>query len=347
MTGVGIVKVGARTPIGLDAPQTGFLLRAGFPAVAEAPLADAAGEAITMGFVPTLDPRLVGPDRLAQLAAPAFKEAAKPIGDARTLIHIALDEQYAGGRAAAQQVAYVVKRALPAATAEIHPLDEAAFGALLPEALQALSSRQADAVILGGVHSDYDPGAIAALEESGRLFSPGNLDARIPGEAAAFLVLMRDADAGRRGLRPLARVLGVGTGRERAAQDDGRPAYEAFGLTSALQQAAAPLAKSGQTAGWMLTDLTGEMWRLREWQAAFVRAQGELGQPYIIDSPAQRIGYLGAAAMPLFVAMAATAWEYDYAPSPVVMITAAGDGGARAAVVLASTQRERSQEVRE
>ena len=43
---VAVVSVGARTPIGLNARQTGFLLRAGFPAMDEAPLANAAGEAI-------------------------------------------------------------------------------------------------------------------------------------------------------------------------------------------------------------------------------------------------------------------------------------------------------------
>lgn len=346
MSAVGIVKVGARTPIGLNARQTGFLLRTGFPAMGEAPLANAAGEAITMGFVSTLDPRLVGPERLARLAASAFEEAALPIGDARTLVHIALDEEYAEGRAIAQQLTAVIKRVLPAAEVEIVPRGEAALGALLPEALRALSSRGAEAVILGGVHSDYDPAVIAALEERGRLFSPENLDARIPGEAAAFFVLMRDADAGRRGLAPLARVLGVGAGRERVGPEEEGPAYEAFGLTSAVRQAAEPLAKSGQRAGWMLSDLTGEMRRGREWQAAFVRAQDVLGSPYYIDSPAQRIGYLGAAALPLFVAMAATAWEYGYAPSPVALATAGGDGVERAAVVLSSAKRDARQEGR-
>lgn len=346
MSGVGVVKVGARTPIGLNARQTGFLLRAGFPAMAEAPLANAAGEAITMGLVPTIDPRVVGPERLALLAAPAFEEVALPLGEVQALVHIALDEGYAEGRAAAQVLAAAVKRAMPAATVEILPRGEAALGALLPEALRALSSRGAEAVILGGVHSDYDPRVIAALEESGRLFSPENLDSRIPGEAAAFFVLMRDADAGRRGLGPLARVLGVGAGRERVKAEDEGPAYEAFGLTSAMQQAAAPLAKSGQTAGWMLTDMTGEMRRLREWEAAFVRAQDVLGSPYFIDSPAQRVGYLGAAALPLFVAMAATAWEHGYAPSSVAIAAAGSDGGERAAVALGSAKRDVRQEGR-
>ena len=85
----------------------------------------------------------------------------------------------------------------------------------------------------------------------------------------------------------------------------------------------------------MLTDLTGEMRRLHEWQSAFVRAQKVLGRPYMIDSPAQRIGYLGAVALPLSVVLAATAWEYGYAPSPIAIATAGNDGGERAALALA------------
>ncbi|MDI1443567.1 hypothetical protein [Polyangium sp. 6x1] len=340
MSAVGVVKVGARTPIGLDARQTGFLLRAGFPAMTEAPLADAAGEPITMGFVPTIDPRIMGPERLSLLARPAFEEVASPLGHTKTQVHITLDEGYVEARAAARELAAVVRRALPDATVEIFPRGEAALGALLPEALRALASRETDAVVLGGVHSDYDAAAIRTLEESGRLFSPDNLDARIPGEAAAFFVLMRYADARRRGFSPLARVLGVGSGRERARPDNEAPAYEAFGLTNAVQQAVEPLARSGAKAGWMLTDLTGEMRRLSEWQSAFVRAQDGLESPYFIDSPAQRIGYLGAAAIPLFVVMAATAWEHGYAPSPVAMAIAGSDGGERAAVVLSSAKRD-------
>jgi len=104
---------------------------------------------------------------------------------------------------------------------------------------------------------------------------------------------MREGDAPRRGLTPLARLLGVGAGRERATPLNDDPAYEAFGLTSALRQATEGLRERGETAGWMLTDLTGEMRRLYEWQSVFVRAQRCLGNPYIIESPAQRIGYLG------------------------------------------------------
>ena len=68
MTDVVGVNVGARTAVGLNALQTGFLLRAGYPAMAEAPIAGADGKPITMAFLPTIDGQLVGAERLAALA---------------------------------------------------------------------------------------------------------------------------------------------------------------------------------------------------------------------------------------------------------------------------------------
>ena len=334
MSPAAVVRVGAKTPVGLSARQTGFLLRAGFPAMAEAPLADASGGAITMGFVPTLDPKIVGPERLADLARAPFEEAVEPIRDLSAEVYVAIDEGCPDEALAAQRLEAMIKRAMPRADVSVEPRGEAALGEMVPRATRALDSRQADIVVIGGVHSDYDPRSIAALEASGRLFSRENLDSRIPGEAAAFLVLMRPKDAARHRLAPLARVTGVGTGRERARPDNDDPAFEAFGLTAAVKQATETLAAEGRTAGWMLTDLTGEMRRLYEWQSVFTRAHKVLGRPYIIESPAQRIGYLGAAAMPLFVAIAATAWEHGYAPAPVALAIAGTDGGDRAALVL-------------
>jgi 3-oxoacyl-[acyl-carrier-protein] synthase I len=364
MSDVAVVHVGMCTPIGLDAQQTGFLLRAGFPALGESPLADASGEAITMAYLPTVDPAVVGPERLVTLATRAFEEVARPIAPYRPSEHPAAGVQPAAARSPSEpphagkalrggvavtivldeglpdaplaRVLFetMVDRVLPGASVAVEPRGEGALGALLPDVIRALDSGLLEAAIVGGVHSDYDPGAIATLEASGRLFSRDNLDARIPGESAAFVLLMRSANAHRAGLTPLARILGIGKGRESARPDNDEPAYRAFGMTEAVRSATAPLAKTEQTAGWMLVDLTGEMWRIHEWEAVFVRTQKVLGRPYHIEAPAQRIGYLGAAAMPLFMGLAATAWQHGYAPSPTALCTAAADGGERAALVL-------------
>jgi 3-oxoacyl-[acyl-carrier-protein] synthase-1 len=343
---VSIVKVAARTPLGLNARQTGFLVRAGFPAMSEAPLSDATGKAITMAFVPTIDSRLVGPERLVMLAAPALEEVASIAWDGKVGVKIALDEGYVDAPLVSRLLDAMVKRILPSAFVEVAPRGEAALGALLPEAVGALEARQVDVVVLGGVHSDYDPRAIAALESSGRLFSSDNLDSRIPGEAAGFVVLIRDEYAARKALSPIARILGAGIGKERATPANDAPAHEAQGATAALEKATKPLLDAGQTAGWLLTDLTFEMHRMREWQSAFARFQDVLGRPYVIESPAQRMGYLGAAAMPVLAGLSATAWEHGYGPSETAIVMAGNDGGDRAAMVLSSARRGAKVEAR-
>ncbi len=330
-----IAKAGARTAVGLDARQTGFLLRAGFPAMGEGPLANHDGEPITMALIPTLGP-LTGALRLSALAKPPLEEAAGPFrDDASVEVYVALDEGLPEASVAVAVVQAMIKRTLPkAASVTVEPRGEGALGAVLPVMMEGLTTRRIDVAIAGGVHSDYDPKLITALEASGRLFARDNLDARIPGEAAAFLVLMREADALERGLSPRARITAVGAGMERARPDNDEPAYEAFGMTAAVKQATMPLRQGGRKAGWFLTDLTTEMRRLYEWESVFTRSQRALDAPYVIESPAQRIGYLGAAALPLLLTMAATAWEHGYGPSKTALAVAGADGGERAAVVV-------------
>lgn len=338
-----IVSVGARTPVGLTAAQTGWILRAGFPAMRSAPLADACGEPVTMCLQPTLDPLLSGADRAVRLALPALREAVLALGPAAAALTAHLAICAGEGSTHGPALVAALRPALaPLACASdtVTARGEASLVFALPDALARLDAGHADAVVVGGVHTDYDPAVIAALEGEGRLLSPENLDARIPGEAAAFAVLMRPDAARRHKLAPLARVIGIGAGRERARPDNDESAYEAHGLTAAVREATAGLLAADQRAGWVLNDLTFEMRRLHEWQSVLVRARRVIGDPYSVESPAQRIGHLGAAAMPLFAAICAEGWASGYAPSPRALATASSDGGDRGAMVLSEVSPE-------
>jgi 3-oxoacyl-[acyl-carrier-protein] synthase-1 len=89
-------------------------------------------------------------------------------------------------------------------------------------------------------------------------------------------------------------------------------------------------------AGWLLSDLTFEDWRAREWQAVYVRAAHVLGPPHCIDNPAQRLGHLGVAALPLSLVLVAEANRHGHAPSPLALTMASSDDGARTAMLLAA-----------
>jgi 3-oxoacyl-[acyl-carrier-protein] synthase I len=344
-----IVGVGARTAIGLGAAQTAFLYRASAYGMREAPLADENGEPVTLCYLPTIDPRLTGAARAVKLAVPALEEALDALGPAaremRLGLGIAADEWlgspgYEGRAAAASLAGEIVagareKLGTPASL-ETSARGPAAPGFLIPGMLDALARGAIDAAILGGAHTDYDPARVLALADSGRLFRPGNAEALIPGEAAAFAVLMRPEVARRFRIEPRAELHTVATAFEKARPDNDEPAFEAAGLTVAVRRAGAPLTDGRRRAGWMLTDLGHETQRLFEIQAMSVRTRHFWCEPQLCDAPAQRLGYLGAATMPLHLALAAEGFRRGIAPHPWAMSMAGSDAGERAAMLLSA-----------
>lgn len=343
-----VVASGAVTAIGLRSIDTAFSYRAAAAGMRASPLLDPEGELVTLCFVPVIDPRLVGVPRAAELAAMALAEVVEALGPtargmaARARLVIAADEHLArkeegGVTGAAVLAALLTERAralLPGLSAEIVPRGAAAPGYALPALAIALASGEIDLVILGGVHTDYDPTRILELAEAGRLHTPDRLDALIPGEAAAFVALMRPDVARRAGLHARAEINAVATGHERARPDNDEPAFAAVGLTAALRALLSPLEGEGLAAGWILTDLSFETFRHFELQAAMTRAQRYFCEPQQVECPAQRMGFLGAAALPLALSLAAEAFPRGFAPHPVAVALAGSDGGERAALLI-------------
>jgi 3-oxoacyl-[acyl-carrier-protein] synthase I len=343
-----VVSVGARTPIGLSAVETGFAYRAAAVGMREAPLTEEeGGDGITMCFLPTIDPLLVGHERAVKLAIPALDEAMRAAGPAlqqmRVKVVLSMDEHLAvpgeGGRVPATEVgAWVIQRAAmvaPQAQLETTVRGPAGLGFVLPGVLDALARGSIEAAIVGGVHTDYDPARVRALAAAGRLFKPDNLDSMIPGELAAFFVVMRPDIARMYKLTPYANIFTVATAFEKARPDNDEPAFEAIGLTAAIRKAGVPLAEAKLRAGWLLTDLTFERHRLFEHQSMVVRTQSLWWEPQQWDPPALRMGALGAAAMPLHVTLGVEGWRRGWAPHSVAFSCAGSDGGERAALLFA------------
>ncbi len=340
LTTIGVVTaVGARTPLGLDAQQTGLMLRTGFAAMDQAPLGPE-GEPITICHQPTLGAALRGIDRAIALSLPALTEvldqAAPLLGSgARVKLIVNLDPAVAADEAGAARLCAALRGAcrkpLPQTSLEIGARGEAGAGFALAG---AGLGRDLDAVILGGVHTDFDEQAIARLLARERLYDDANLDAIIPGEAAAFVMLTTERFAGQVELPVRARLCGLGTAMEQARFDNDVPAALARGATEAMRGATSALEQQQLEAGWVLSDLGLELWRMREWQSILVRANSVLGPPYRIDTPAHRMGALGAAAMPLCLTLAAEGFRAGYAPAPIAFIMAGSEAGERAAMVV-------------
>ncbi|MGZ5969405.1 MAG: beta-ketoacyl synthase N-terminal-like domain-containing protein [Polyangiales bacterium] len=344
---VAIIGHGAFTPLGLTSLQTAFLLRTGMPGFTPSGLADTLGDPITFGLLQTLDPRLLGVERAIEIVNPALSEACVPLrphaDSLRLGIVLAVDEWLAVPLTRGEQPPVTeLVRAVEARAremfprAKVTPCTRGAAGPafMVPDAIAALTRGEIDVLLFGGVHTDYDPGRLRVLEARGRLFTTSNLDAMIPGEASAFVALARADVARRAGCEVYARIEGFGGGMESATPDNDHSAFEAKGLTTALRALEKPL--EGRTAGWMLGDLTFEMWRLNEWQAAITRSRKIWGDPYHADLPAQRMGNLGAAALPVLAAVATEGFRRGHAPSPIAIGFAGSDSGERASMIVAS-----------
>jgi 3-oxoacyl-[acyl-carrier-protein] synthase-1 len=341
-----VVGVGARTSVGATARHTAFLLRAGVAGFHEAPLLDSDEEPVTFGSVPMLDPLLVGAERARLLAQAALDEALDVLGERivglRIRIVLGLDAVLgvkvglmpAPADALAEAIRqHTMKRKPAAVVVEGVAKGEAAPGLRLGPACEELARGEVDVVLLGGAHSDYDPAIIQRLSSLGRLFGAGNVNGVIPGESAAFLVLTTAGFARKHDLEPWAWLHGVGTGFEKAGPDNDEPASQAIGLTLAVESATRGMQPDKDRAGWMLTDMTAEVHRVLEWQAVFIRAQRFLGPPQWVDALAHKLGRLGAAALPLHVAVAATAWRHGFGPHPLALSTVGSDSGERVATV--------------
>jgi 3-oxoacyl-[acyl-carrier-protein] synthase I len=341
-----VIGVGARTSVGLTAKHTAFLLRCGAAGFHEAPLLDANEEPVTIGSVPILDPRLVGADRVQLLAEAALDEALEALGDLlpslKMRVVLGLDEHLGrkvdASPTEADRIAMALsdharKRGVSAVVVEGVARGEAAPGLRLAAACEELATGNVDVVLLGGAHSDYDPPIVQRLSSLGRLFGTGNINGVIPGECAAFAVLVPAGFARKHDLPVRARLHSIGTGFEKANPDNDLPAADAQGLTLAMRQAAAPLESEKLAAGWLLTDMTPEMHRIREWQTVWTRAQKYLCEPQWIDMHANRLGRMGAAALPLHVAIMSTEWRHGFGPHGMALSLVGSDSGERVATV--------------
>jgi 3-oxoacyl-[acyl-carrier-protein] synthase I len=321
-----LLAAGAQTPLGLDLCQTSMLLRAGFASMGEAALG-AEGEGVITCRSDALAETLIGAERLVQLAEPPFAEVLDALGPtpARMLFVLSLDATLseADVEHVAGKLGAMLRKRVSEARLEVVRLGA---GGGAPVVAGALSRN--DVVLWGGVHSDHDPWAIARLVAADRLYADDNLDAVMPGEAAAFVALASGARSD-----GIAQLFGIGHAVEAARPDNDVPAAPARGLTAAMRAATYRVDDVGR-AGWLLSDVGLETWRLMEWQTLITRAANVLTAPYRLDNPAQRLGSLGAAGAVLGLALAADGFARGHAPSPNALVLAGGDEGQRCAILL-------------
>lgn len=347
-----ITGLGMRTPVGNDAVQSCAVIRAGISRLAQWPhLALGASEDGVV--VAALDPELGDdpwPIKAEEMASQPLYEALWQAQlydgvDYRTRTQQKIGAFLALPAPVAERVEpdalrlFLIeakKHCISPAHAdlvEVHCLDHAATALAVGRAVQALEAGAVGVAIVGAMDSHLSSSWLQILANHKRLKHDASGVGFVPGEAAVFLVLERDADARARGVTPLARVVAVGLDREQVPLG-GAAVPRGDGLTRAVR-ACLQAAGGGGDIERVISDVNGERWRSLEYSVVATRCLTALARGFRHWIPADCVGDTGAASGALAMGMAVRAFDRGYAGAGNVLILSSSPTGERGALVLA------------
>jgi 3-oxoacyl-[acyl-carrier-protein] synthase-1 len=332
-----VLSAGACTSVGLTAAASAAAVRAGIARFAEHPsITDRISQAAIVARPPAEPPEAAAEERLARLALDALSDALGAIPNPRDFgplpIIVALPEPRPGvdARLADAVAAHIAGRVGSNGTVSAVPQGHAAGGVALQQAARRLGAAGWAAIV--GVDSYISAETIAWLDGNRQLHATYNAWGFIPGEAAGACVISTLASARARGSRPLALIEGIGIEQEDVPiKTDG--VCLGWGLTRAARSALAGLAPE-EAVDRIYCDQNGETYRADELGFMLARLAGRFRDPAGFVAPADCWGDVGAATVPLLVALAAAAAERGYAAGPVSLVLAGSESGRRTSVLL-------------
>jgi 3-oxoacyl-[acyl-carrier-protein] synthase-1 len=280
----------AISAIGFNAYQNWAFWRAEANALDSSPFRLENATTATFARMRTLSPTLVGAERLSAIANELVDQIASaltgPLAGVPVSWHLAIPEwlgesgdPYFGPERRRFEIALgerIARRTGGSSALFVEARGHAGLGHALIAARAEIEHHRAEAAIVGGIASYYDPLVIDLAVEEKRLFDGESPDRFIPGEGAAALVVLPERTAKSRGIAPLARVEVV------AVADDASTLRVASGatevpcrgdaLTAVYREATDRLRAQRRRLEWVLGDLTNEPYRALEFQLAWPRA---------------------------------------------------------------------------
>jgi 3-oxoacyl-[acyl-carrier-protein] synthase I len=340
-----VVGMGAQTPVGRTAPQAAAAVRARISRTAEHPyLVDLESEPMIVSRAPWLEDEPDCVERMWALAKPALRESLVALdtyarkSHLRLLVLLGLPTLRPGLSAdrhkwLAQNLRDTLLQSVGAVTVEVLAADHASALKALELGCQQLATQRVDACLVGGVDSFLCAETLNWLESEGRLFSARNPRGVIPGEAAAFCLLMMSTRCHQLGLLSLAGVASVATAKEPAPLGS-RAVCTGEGLSQVFRTVLEKLAPTSRV-DYVLCDLNGEPYRADEFAFALARTSERFIQPCRFRAPVDCWGDVGAATGALLLVLAASAWQRGYAPGTLLLAsTSSGANSLRAATLL-------------
>ena len=217
-------------------------------------------------------------------------------------------------------------------TVSVVPQGHAAGGAALQQAVHRLATAQSRWAAIVGVDSYISAETIAWLDRLRQLHATYNAWGFIPGEAAGACVIATVPSARSRASRPLALIEGLGLEQEEVPiKTDG--VCLGWGLTRAVRSALADLEPEEAVAR-IYCDQNGETYRADELGFMLARLGERFRNPADFVAPADCWGDVGAATVPLLIALVAAAAERGYAAGPLSLVIAGSKSGRRSCILL-------------
>lgn len=288
---------------------------------------------------PFLDPALFGPERLVQLADTALREASAVLEQIQPPlilpIYLGLPELRPGFNNGNAEFVRNGLRGLKGLSFEIEdvliaPDGHAAGFKALATAIDRIRKGSIEACFVGGVDSYFQPETMEWLDENRQLASADARSAFVPGEGASFFLLMRASLLQRLGFDSVGIIQDVRLGNEENRIKTDTVCF-GEGLADTVLGVVRSMNAPEETISDIFCDLNGERYRGEEWGFVCLRAGEYLHDPTSYRSPADCLGDLGAASMPLFATLSCEAAVKGLANGSRSLMWASSEAGLRGA----------------
>lgn len=347
MTGVDIIAVAARTPVGLWAESSAAAVRAGISRIREHPfLLGASGEPVMCALDARLSPKLEVHERLTALLVSVFAETSAKLGQLCGLVgqggirvcfpepRLDLDDRRAaeivarlGGPAARSEI--LVHGGRP----RVHMGGHAGGLRALERAAAEISQGAAKLRVVVAVDSYADARSLAWLDANGRLLRDGSRGGFAPGEAAVAIVLVSRAVLREHRLRSLAQLRSVSLAMETASATSAE-GLQGVALSEALERVRPMLSAAGEVVSDVYIDINNERARATDWGFCTLRCGEMFADASAFFTHAESTGELGAASSLFNCLLSTRAMAHGYSRGPTALVVGASWAGLRGAALI-------------
>ena len=336
MLNLTVCASGMVTGVGLNSPSSCAAIRCGITNFEETRFMGSDGEWIT-GCIAPLDKPWRGRSKLVHLVAPTIHECLESVENVepeRIPLLLCVAEKDRPGRLDGIDVR-LLNEIQDELDLRFHkssisiPQGRISGVVALRQAYTFFQQMKVPYCIIAGVDTFLTARTLSHLEKRERILTESNSDGFIPGEAGAAVLI----SYGDHITEDQISVRGIGFGNEEAHIDSGEP-LRAEGLVQAIKEASGASGMTIADLDYRITDANGEQYVFKEAALALTRTLRERKVGFDIWHPADSVGEVGAAIVPVVLSVAMTAGKKGYAPGNGVLCHFGNDDGQRAVIFL-------------